>query len=417
MSAHYDRMPAPRDDISWLGRLRFRDLHTRFGIRQHDRLSHLYLIGKTGVGKSTLLAQLALQDIAAGRGLALIDPHGDLARHVLALAPPSERHRITYLDATDPLQPFGYNPLRRVRADKIPLAASGLLETMRKLWPTAWGVRMEHVLRNCLYALLEREGSTLLDVLRLLNDEKFRKPLVRRIKNPVVHDFWKKEFEPYPARLKAEAIAPIQNKLGALLADPMLYRLLVEPPVDLHFRQLMDDGGVLLVNLSKGEIGEDSALVLGSLVVSTIGLAAFSRAGVAPAERRPFFLYADEFQSFTTLSMASMLSELRKYGLGMTLAHQFLHQLEPEILHAVLGNAGTLLSFRVGAEDAPLLARELQPRFGEEDLINLPNYRFYVRLMIDAAPSHPFSAELLYPRGGEPLHTAGSQTPDEWSFR
>jgi hypothetical protein len=389
------------NDISWLGRIRFRDSHTRFGIRQADRLSHVYVVGKTGVGKSTLLAELALQDIEAGRGLALIDPHGDLARRVLALAPPSERHRIIYLDATDPLQPFGYNPLRQVRPDKIPLAASGLLETMRKLWPLAWGVRMEHVLRNCLYALLEREGSTLLDVLRLLHDEKFRKPLVARIKNPVVRDFWKQEFEPYPARLKAEAIAPIQNKLGALLADPMLYRLLVEPPVDLHFRKLMDEGAVLLVNLSKGEIGEDSALVLGSLIVSTIGLAAFSRAGVPEAERPPFFLYADEFQSFTTLSIASMLSELRKYGLGMTLAHQYLNQLEPEILHAVLGNAGSLLTFRVGAEDAPLLAREMQPRFGEQDLVNLPNYRFHLRLMIDAAPSSPFSAELA-----GPLHQA-----------
>jgi len=390
-------------------------LHTRFGIRQHDRLSHLYLIGKTGVGKSTLLAQLALQDIEAGRGLALIDPHGDLARRVLALAPQSERHRIIYLDATDPLQPFGYNPLRRVREDKIPLAASGLLETMRKLWPTAWGVRMEHVLRNCLYALLEREGSTLQDVLRLLNEEKFRKALVARIKNPVVRDFWKKEFEPYPVRLKAEAVAPIQNKLGALLADPMLYRLLVTPGVDLHFRQLMDEGRVLLVNLSKGEIGEDSALLLGSLIVSTIGLAAFSRAGLPDADRRPFFLYADEFQSFTTLSIASMLSELRKYGLGMTLAHQYLHQLEPAILHAVLGNAGTLLTFRVGAEDAPVLAREIQPRFGEGDLINLPNYVFYLRLMIDAAPSPPFSAELLDHFNGGPLPPAGGQAVDKRS--
>ena len=256
---------------------------------------------------------------------------------------------------------------------------------------------MEHVLRNCLYALLERDGSTLLDVLRLLNDEKFRKPLVARIKNPVVRDFWKKEFEPYPARLKAEAVAPIQNKLGALLADPMLYRLLIEPPVDLHFRQLMDEGGVLLVNLSKGEIGEDSALVLGSLIVSTIGLAAFTRADLPDKERRPFFLYADEFQSFTTLSVASMLSELRKYGLGMTLAHQYLHQLEPEILHAVLGNAGTLITFRVGAEDAPMLARELAPTFREPDLINLPNFAFYLRLMIEAAPSRPFSAILASP--------------------
>ena len=383
------------EPVSYLGRTHFRNQRIPFGIRQPDRLSHLYVIGKTGVGKSSLLAALILQDIEAGRGVALVDPHGDLAERVVAGIRDPHLARLVYLDATDPSQPYGYNPLRRVRTDKIPLAASGLLETMRKLWPSAWGMRMEHVLRNCLYALLERDGSTLPDVLRLLSDEKFRKPLVSRIHNPVVRDFWKREFEPYPARLKAEAIAPIQNKLGALLADPMLYRLLVSPPVDLHFRQLMDEGRVLVVNLSKGEIGEDSALVLGSLIVSTIGLAAFSRGDMPEADRRPFFLYADEFQSFTTLSVASMLSELRKYGLGMTLAHQYLHQLEPEILHAVLGNAGSLIAFRVGAEDAPVLARELAPPFGEADLTNLPNYRFYTRIMIDAAPSRPFSAALL----------------------
>jgi type IV secretory pathway TraG/TraD family ATPase VirD4 len=195
--------------------------------------------------------------------------------------------------------------------------------------------------------------------------------------------------------LKAEAVSPIQNKVGALLADPMLHRVLVAPEVDIHFRKLMDDDGILLVNLSKGEIGEDSALVLGSLIVSTLGLAAFTRADLPEERRQPFFLYVDEFQSFTTLSFVSMLSELRKYGLGITLAHQYLNQLEPAILHAVLGNAGTLISFRVGAEDAPLIAREFQPTFGEEDLISLPNHRFYLKLMIDAAPSRPFSAELV----------------------
>ncbi|HEV2817643.1 MAG TPA: DUF87 domain-containing protein [Allosphingosinicella sp.] len=381
--------------VAYLGRTRFRGTGRRFGIKQADRLSHLYLVGKTGVGKSTLLATLALQDIAAGRGVAVIDPHGDLAARVNASLPPDERHRVTYLDATDPAQPFGYNPLRRVRDDKIPLAASGLLETMRKLWSASWGVRMEYVLRNCLYALLEREGSTLPDILRMLAHERFRKAVVARIRNPVVKDFWRMEFEKYPPRLKAEAIAPIQNKVGALLADPMLYRLLVAPPVDLHFRSLMDEDGILIVNLSRGEIGEDSALVLGSLIVSTLGLAAFSRADVPEERRNPFFLYVDEFQSFTTLSFVSMLSELRKYGLGITLAHQYLGQLAPEILAAALGNVGTLISFRVGAQDAPILAKEFEPTFGQEDLINLPNHALYLKLMIDAAPSHPFSAEVL----------------------
>jgi energy-coupling factor transporter ATP-binding protein EcfA2 len=388
-------MPPQDERISYLGRTNHHGDARPFGIKQHDRLSHLYVVGKTGVGKSTLLAAMALQDAAAGRGFAVVDPHGDLVERVRELMPPEEVHRVLYLDAPDPLQPFGYNPLRRVREDKIPLAASGLLETFRKLWPTAWGVRMEHLLRNCLYALLERDGSTLADVLRLLSVERYRKEVVRGIRNPVVRDFWKREFEPYPARLKAEASAPIQNKLGAVLSDPMLYHLFIEPPIDLHFRQVMDEGKILLLNVSKGRIGEDSSLVLGSLVVSTIALAAFSRAEAPEAGRRPFFLYIDEFQSFTTLAFVSLLSELRKYGLGVTLAHQYLHQLEPEILHAVLGNAGTLLSFRVGAEDAPLLAREFAPRFGLQDLLNLPNHHFYLKLMIDGVPSPPFSGALL----------------------
>ena len=263
------------------------------------------------------------------------------------------------------------------------------------MWPDAWGVRMEHVLRNCLYALLEREGSALPDILRLFSDKAFRKGVTGGISNPVVRAFWKHEFANYPPRYAAEALAPIQNKLGALLSDPMLYRVLVAPKEDLRFRKIMDAGGVLLVNLSKGRIGSDSAQTLGSLLISTLGLAAFSRAETGPRSRRPFFLYVDEFQNFTTLSFANLLSEMRKFSVGLTLAHQHLHQLEPEIRHAVLGNAATLISFRTGVEDAALLARQFAPRFGLLDLINLPNKRFYIRLMIDGTPSVPFSAELI----------------------
>jgi hypothetical protein len=381
--------------VSHFATANFHRAGVRFGIKQSDRLSHMYVIGKTGVGKSTLLEVLARQDLAAGRGFALIDPHGDLVERIYAAVPHAARDRVVYLNAPDPAQPFGYNPLRRIRDDKIPLAASGMLETLRKLWPDAWGVRMEHVLRNSLYALLERDGSTLPDILRLYADDKFRKGFVRSIRNDVVREYWVSEFDHYPARLRAEAVMPIQNKLGALLSDPMLFRILVAPRTDLRFRRLMDDGKVLLVNLSKGRIGEDSAHVLGGLIVSTIGLAAFTRADTPNESRRPFMLYLDEFQNFTTLAFVNMMSELRKYGVGLTLAHQHLHQLEPDILHAVLGNAGTLISFRVGAEDAPYLARELQPTFGVEDLINLPNRDFYLRLMIDGTPSRPFSARTL----------------------
>jgi hypothetical protein len=233
------------------------------------------------------------------------------------------------------------------------------------------------------------------DILRPCGNKGFRKRFVPKIQNDTVRTFWKREFENYPTRLRAEACAPIQNKLGALLSDPTLFRILVEPQTDLRFRQLLDRAGVLLVNLSKGRLGEDSVLLLGSLVVSTLGLAAFSRAEDPPESRRPLFIYMDEFQSFTTLMLANMMTELRKYGVGLTLAHQYIHQLESEIRHAVLGNAGTLISFRIGAEDALFLAPEFRPKFGVDDLINLTNRNIYLKLMIDGTPSPPFSAQTL----------------------
>ncbi len=387
-------MPS-NNEVSYFARTNHHNKSIPFGIKEADRLSHMYVIGKTGVGKSTLLQTMALQDFTAGRGFALVDPHGDLVEPLAKGIAILDPERLVHLDATNPFQPYGYNPLRRVREDKIPLAVSGLLETLKKLWPDAWGVRMEHVLRNTLYTLLERSDSKLPDILRLYSDDDFRKEVVKDIRNSVVKEFWESEFNEYPARLRAEACAPIQNKLGALLSDPMLYRILVEPEIDLHFRSLMDQGVILLVNVSKGRLGEDSSLLLGSLVVSTLGLAAFSRAESEPDTRRPFFVYLDEFHNFTTLMLANMMSELRKYGVGLVLAHQYLHQLELDIQHAVIGNAGTLISFRVGSEDASLLAKELQPKFEVMDLINLPNHSMYLKLMIDGTPSEPFSANAI----------------------
>lgn len=342
--------------ISYFARTNFHQKHKLFGIKQEDRLSHVYVIGKTGVGKSTLIETFARQDLEAGRGFALVDPHGDLVESIVASISPEQTKRVVYLNAPDPKQPYGYNPLRRVRDDKIPLAVSGLLETLKKMWPDAWGVRMEHVLRNTLYTLLERNDAKLPDILRLYSDDDYRKEVVAGVRNEVVKRFWMNEFEEYPARLRADACAPIQNKLGALLSDPTLYRILVDPKTDLRFRSLMDKGMVLLVNVAKGRLGEDSALILGGLVVSTLGLAAFSRAELSPNNRNPFFVYLDEFHNFTTLMLANMMSDLRKYGVGLTLAHQHMHQLEPDIRHAVLGNAGTLISFRVGPDDASVLA-------------------------------------------------------------
>lgn len=384
----------PRDRPSFFAVSNFHGSKKRIGIAQADRLSHMYIIGKTGVGKSTLLEILLRQDIVAGRGFALIDPHGDLAERVWAWTPHALRDRITYLNAPDPTQPFGYNPLRRVRPERIPLAAAGLLETFRKQWPNAWGVRMEHVLRNALYALLERDDATLPDILRLFSDKKFRKAVARRIENPVVKEFWTTEFENYPARLRAEAVAPIQNKLGALLVDPTLFRILVTPASEIRLRALMDEGRGLIVNLSKGELGEDACQILGGLIVTTLGLAAFSRANIAPDKRRPFFIYADEFQGFTTLSLVNMMSELRKYGAGLILAHQHLNQIDPDVRSAVFGNAGSLVAYRVGAEDAPFLARELQPKFVELDLLNLPNQSVYLKLMVCGSPTPAFSSQI-----------------------
>lgn len=236
---------------SYFARSNFRQTGKLFGIKQADRLSHTYVIGKTGVGKTTLIETLANQDLAAGRGFAVVDPHGDLVERIYNNATSERRQWITYLNAPDPNQRFGYNPLRRVRDDRISLAASGLLETFRKLWPEFWGVRMEHVLRNSLYALLERDGSTLPDILRLFSDKNYRASVITRIRNDAVRNFWKHEFEKYMPRYRADGVAPIQNKLGALLADPRLNRILVNPDHDLHFRALMDGGGALLVNLSK----------------------------------------------------------------------------------------------------------------------------------------------------------------------
>jgi hypothetical protein len=366
-----------------------------FGIKREDRFSHVYVIGKTGVGKSTLLERMALQDLEAGHGFALIDPHGDLVERVADRIPPHRLLDVMYLNAANPTQPYGYNPLRHVRPDRIALAASGLMEVFQKMWPEAWGVRMEHILRNILMALLEQPSATLHDVLRVVSDKGYRRSIAQSLHNETVKNFLLKEFDGFSFAYRADGIAPIQNKVGAFLADPLLDRILTAPKQDLHIRCIMDEGKVLLVNLAKGRIGEDSSSLLGGMLVTTIGLAGYSRAETDAKDRNDFFVYVDEFQSFTTLALANMLSEMRKYRLGFTVAHQYLHQVAPDIRHAVLGNAGTLISFRVGAEDAQYLAREFNGVFDQTDLIQLPNHHIYLKLMIDGTPSLPFSATTL----------------------
>lgn len=381
-----------RDPITYIAQVNNRNDRRHFGIRLEDRFLHTYVIGKTGTGKSTLLANMAAQDLVAGNGFVLIDPHGDLVEGLHKDAVRAGLRDVIYLNATDPSQPYGYNPLRHVREDRIPLAASGLLEVFKKMWGDAWGVRMEHILRNALYALLEQKNATLSDIPRLFRDKTYRAAVAASLKNEPVRIFWEKEFERYSFAYRADGVASIQNKIGAFLADPVMRRILTEPKEAISLRRIMDDGKVLLVNLGKGRIGEDSSALLGGLLVTTIGLAAYSRADTPPASRRDFFVYVDEFQSFTTLAVANMLSELRKYRVGLTMAHQYLHQLEPEIRHAVLGNAGTLISFRLGAEDAGYISREFNERFEVGDLLNLENRHIYLKLMIDGQPSKPFSA-------------------------
>lgn len=374
-----------------------------FGVGDRDRLLHTYVIGKTGTGKSSLLETLTSQDISGKGGFALIDPHGDLADNVFELTQRAGRTDVVYFDVPNVDQPFGYNPLRRVRADKRSLAASGLIEIFKKLWADAWGPRLEHILRNAIYALLERDDATLPDILRLLTDKEYRTETARMVTNAPVRDFWVNEYAKYSPRLRADAISPIQSKVGALIADPLLRRVLTSAPQEIHFRKIMDEGRILIVNLAKGQLGDDTSTLLGGLLVTTLALAAFSRADMQPADRRPFHIYIDEFQNFTTLSLVNMASELRKYGIGLTLAHQHLHQLDPDIRHAVLANAGTLISFRLGPEDASFIAHEFTPKFMPIDLMSLPNHHIYLKLMIDGAPSRPFSAVTLSPQERERL--------------
>ena len=341
------------DQVTRFARVDFHSDERVFGIKDGDRLLHAYIIGKTGTGKSTLLENMALQDLERGHGVALIDPHGDLVARIAARVPASGRCDVIYLDATDPDQPYGYNPLRHVREDRIALAASGMMDVFKKMWPDAWGVRMEHILRNVLMALLEQRDATLHDVLRIFSDKEFRRSVASSLRNETVRTFLLKEFDQFSFGYRADGTAPIQNKVGAFLADPLLNRILTAPEKDIRIRRIMDEGKVLLVNLAKGKIGEDSSALLGGLLVTAIGLAAYTRADMPEAQRRNFFVYVDEFQSFTTLALASMLSELRKHRVGFTIAHQYMHQLEPAVRHAVLGNVGLPSSHFASARKTP----------------------------------------------------------------
>jgi type IV secretory pathway TraG/TraD family ATPase VirD4 len=387
--------PTSATDIALFAQTNFRGQHRQFGIKLADRLAHMYLIGKTGVGKSTLLETLIKHDLTGGHGIALIDPHGDLVQRVLSEIPEHRKADVVYFNVPDTKHSLAFNPLQHVPVSRRPLAASGMLNVFKRLWQDSWGPRLEHILRNALLALLDQPEATLADVLRLLDDREFRAQAANNSMNQQVRNFWLKEYEGYPARLRAEAIAPVQNKVGAFLSDPVLNRILTQPKSSFRLRDIMDHQKILLVNLAKGVIGEDTASLLGSLLVARLGLAALSRADIDEAERRDFFVYLDEFHSFATLSLTAMLSELRKFHTGLILSQQYLAQVDDQLRDAIFGNVGTIICFRVGAVDAELLAREFYPYFSATDLTNLPNHHIYLKLMIDGIPSSPFSAVTL----------------------
>jgi hypothetical protein len=363
-----------------------------FGIGEADRLSHLYIIGQTGTGKSTLLANLARQDAAHGHGFCLIDPHGDLADELAATI----QSDVIYWRVGDPDCPHGYNPITRVPPEWRPLVASGFVETLKKQWSDRWGPRMEHLLRQAVLALLDQPSAHMGDIVRLYVDKEFRREVVARLVDPQLRAFWTVEFARMNYLTAIDGVAPIANKLGAFLANPVVRKAVCEPERPIRFRRAMDEGQIILVNLAKGQVGADIANVVGGLVMTNVLNAALSRHDTPIAERRPFVLYADEFHTFTTASAADLLSEARKYGLGLCVSHQHLSQADSAVIDSVIGNAGTLISLRIGAQDAPLIARQfgdIEPRY----FTQLPNHRGYIQLMAGGRKRRPFSFATLPP--------------------
>jgi hypothetical protein len=393
-------LPSPKTqpEIAVLGRVAFRSRRERFGILPDDRRRHVAILGKTGQGKTTLLHNLIASDIQAGNGIALIDPHGDLADSVLAAVPRHRTNDVVLFDAGDAGFPLSFNPLQSRTAEQRPLVASGVLSAFKKLYGDSWGPRLEHILRNALLALLEIPGSSLVSLLRLLGDGRYRKAIAERLSDPVVRSFWQREFAGMPPKLQAEAISPIQNKVGHFVSSPLLRNIVGQARSTLDIRSVMDSGQVLIVNLSKGRIGEDASTLLGSLLISSVQIAAMSRAELAETDRRDFYMYVDEFQNFATDSFATILSEARKYRLSLTIANQYLAQMDEPTADAVFGNVGTLIAFQVGARDAEVLAEQFGGDLTAQDLMRLPRYHAYARLLIDGHPSLPFSMQTLPPR-------------------
>ncbi|OGF42747.1 hypothetical protein A2303_05880, partial [Candidatus Falkowbacteria bacterium RIFOXYB2_FULL_47_14] len=391
------------NEVTIFAETTFRNKRQKFGIKKDDRRRHMYLIGKTGMGKSTILENMIVEDIRAGRGVAVVDPHGDLAEKVIQYIPNNRINDVIYFNPSDFDYPIAFNVVEHVEPQFRHLVASGLIGVFKKLWADSWGPRLEYILRNTILAILDYPGSTLLAVIRMLSDKKFRKKVIEKIQDPVVKSFWVNEFAGYADKFASEAVSPIQNKVGQFLSTSLIRNIIGQVKSTIDMRKIMDEGKILILNLSKGRIGEDSSSLLGSMMITKIQLAAMSRVDIPENERRDFYLYIDEFQNFTTESFANILSEARKYRLNLIMAHQYIEQLGEIVKPAVFGNVGTLIVHRVGAADAEELVQEFAPVFTEEDIVNLPKYEIYLKLMIDGIASEPFSARGLAPLSKEEL--------------
>lgn len=391
--------PKNNDDVCLFGQTFFRNQLRRFGIKTDDRRRHMYVIGKTGMGKTTLMENMVLNDIYKGHGVGIVDPHGDFAEKILDYIPPGRINDVVYFNPADIDNPIGFNVLEVHTEEQKHLIAAGLMGIFKKIWPDVWSSRMEYILNNTILALLDSPGSTLLGINRLLSDKDYRRKVIRQLKDPVVKTFWQNEFASYNDRYAQEAVAPIQNKIGQFLSASVIRNMVAQVTSTINIREIMDSRKILIMNLSKGRIGEDNSRLLGGMLITKIQLAAMERVDTPEEERKDFFLYVDEFQNFATPSFANILSEARKYRLSLIMAHQYVAQLDEVVAAAVFGNVGTIVAFRVGGGDAEALAKEFAPVFTEEDIVNLAKYKIILKLMIDGVASQPFSAQTMPPIG------------------
>jgi hypothetical protein len=389
-----------QDRITYFAETDYRGQKKKFGIKANDRTRHVYVIGKTGMGKSTLLENMAVQDIQNGAGMGFIDPHGKSAELVLDYIPRERIKDVVYFAPFDLEHPISFNIMEDVGADKRHLVVNGLIAAFKKIWIDAWSARMEYILTNTILALLEYPGSTLLGVNKMLTDKAYRKKVVDATTDPTVKAFWVDEFANYTDRYTLEATPAIQNKIGQFTSNPLIRNIVGQPTSSFDIRRMMDEGKILIMNLSKGRVGEQNSNLIGSMLIIKIYLAAMSRADASEATlaKLPnFYFFIDEFQSFSNESFIDILSEARKYKLNLTIAHQYIEQMPEEVRAAVFGNVGTLISFRVGSYDAEVLEKEFSPRFSATDIVNLGFAQIYLRLMIDGIGSQPFSATTLPP--------------------